>query len=175
MSVSDVTTRPATSADASAINRIYNDYIVGSHVSFDTNPWSEAERLEWFHNRTAAGFPILVAEKGTEVVGAAWVGPWRSKGAYARSVETTVVLAQSAVGSGIGTRLYSDLVESVEAAGFHRCYAIVALPNEASLALHRRLGFIEIGVLDEVGFKDGRYISTMLLERKFDGNSRAVL
>jgi len=171
MTRSDVSTRAATKSDIAAINSMYNDYIVDSHVSFDTEPWSEAQRLAWFETRLAGGYPVLVAEQNATVVGAAWAGPWRSKSAYARAVETTVVLALSAVGSGVGTRLYSDLVESVEAAGFHRCYAIVALPNDASLAIHRKLGYIEVGILDEVGFKDGRYISTMLLELRFSASS----
>jgi len=167
MNVSDITTRPATRADASAINEIYNAYIVDSHVSFDTEPWSETKRLEWFDDRHTMDYPVVVAVVDEMVVGAAWAGPWRSKSAYARAVETTVVLSRSTVGSGVGTRLYADLVERVEAAGFHRCYAIVALPNDASLALHRKLGFVDVGILDEVGFKDGRYISTMLLELRF--------
>jgi len=167
MNVSDVTTRPATGADASSINQIYNDYIVDSHVSFDTEPWSETRRLEWFGDRIAKGYPILVAEQDGKVVGAAWAGPWRSKSAYVRSVETTVVLSRFVLNSGVGTRLYTDLVEQVYEAGFHRCYALVALPNDASLALHRKLGFVEVGILDEVGFKDGLYISTMLLELRF--------
>ncbi len=167
MNVSDITTRPATRADASAINEIYNAYIVDSHVSFDTEPWSETKRLEWFDDRHAMDYPVVVAVADEIVVGAAWAVPWRSKSAYARAVETTVVLSRSTVGSGVGTRLYADLVERVEAAGFHRCYAIVALPNDASLALHRKLGFVDVGILDEVGFKDGRYISTMLLELRF--------
>jgi len=164
MNVSDVTTRVATRTDARAINQIYNTYIVDSHVSFDAEPWSDVQRRKWLEDRAVGNFPVLVAEHDGKAVGAAWAGPWRSKSAYARAVETTVVLSRSTVGSGVGTRLYADLVERVEAAGFHRCYAIVALPNDASLALHRKLEFREVGILDEVGFKDGRYISTMLLE-----------
>lgn len=168
MTRSDITTRPATRSDIAAINSIYNVYIMDSHVSFDTEPWSEAQRLEWFETRLVGGYPILIAEQDFAVVGAAWAGPWKSKAAYSGTVETSVVMPQSSGGSGLGTRLYGDLLAAVEAAGFHRCYAVVALPNDASLALHRTLGFAEIGVLDEVGFKDGRYVSTMLLELKFD-------
>jgi len=78
------------------------------------------------------------------------------------------VVSRSRIGSGLGSRLYGALLKEVEARGFHRCYAVVSLPNDVSLALHRKLGFVEVGVLDEVGFKDGRYISTMLLELKLD-------
>ena len=72
MIVSDVTTRPATSSDAQSINQIYNAYIVDSHVSFDTDPWSDEKRLDWLDAIVLGGFPVLVAEHDGDVLGAAW-------------------------------------------------------------------------------------------------------
>ncbi len=156
--------RPAIEADIPEINAIYNRYIVYSHVSFDLEPWSNGQRLEWFGERVADGYPVMVACEGDTVVGASWAGPWQPKRAYRSSVESTVVLAPEAKGRGLGTALYSKLLELLRADGFHRAFAIIALPNDASVALHRNLGFTEIGVLDEAGFKDGRYYSTMLMQ-----------
>ncbi|GMQ94836.1 MAG: GNAT family N-acetyltransferase [Acidimicrobiia bacterium] len=166
MTSGEVHIRSAIAADVAAINRIYNHYITGSHVSFDTHPWSDDHRMAWFRERTDRGYAVLIAERGGDVVGSAWSGPWRSKAAYASSVETTVVVTDGQRGAGIGSPLYQALIDDLTVRGFHRCYAIVALPNDASIALHHRLGFCDIGILDEVGRKDGSYISTLLLELK---------
>jgi len=154
----------ATDTDAPAINRIYTGYIVESHVSFDTEPWSDEQRSAWLADRLEHGFPILVARHLGRVVGVAWAGPWRDKKAYATSVETTIVLDAEATGSGVGSILYGHLIDQLTGLGVHRCYAVVALPNVVSVALHQRLGFVRVGVLDEAGFKDGAFVSTLLLE-----------
>jgi L-amino acid N-acyltransferase YncA len=161
-----VIVRPAEPEDCHAINQIYNCYIVDSHVSFDTRPWTDEQRIEWLEDRITNGYPVLVAERGGVVVGGAWFGPWRDKAAYARSTETTVILATSATGIGIGSILYANLIGRLTDLGFHRCYALVALPNEASIAIHHKCGFTDIGELTESGFKDGHFVSTLLLERK---------
>lgn len=162
--MSDLTIRPATVEDAHDINVIYNEFIVDSHVSFDTEPWSDQERAEWLASQIDAGYPVIVAADGVGVIGAAWSGPWRDKAAYVTSVETTIVLIPGSEGSGLGTALYRDLLADVADRSFHRAYAIITLPNDASIALHRKLGFTEVGVLDEVGHKEGGYHSTMLME-----------
>jgi len=77
-----------------------------------------------------------------------------------------VALAAGEFGKGIGMALYSKLMELLTDAKFHRAYAIIALPNDASIALHHKLGFREVGVLKEAGFKDGKYHSTMMMERE---------
>lgn len=161
----NVGVRMATAADLPAVNAIYNEYIVGSHVSFDTDPWTDSERLAWYEQRAAAGYPVLVAVRDGEVVGAAWSGPWRDKAAYRSSVETTVVLAPGNSGVGIGTALLTNLLGLLEEAGFSVAIAIVALPNDGSIAVHRKLGFTEVGVLVGVGFKDGQFHDTMIMQR----------
>lgn len=164
--MSDRVIRPATVDDAGRMNEIYNTVIVGSHVSFDTEPWTNDQRKAWLHARVSGGYPVLVAEESGTVVGVAWSGPWRDKTAYRSSVETTVVLDPDKIGIGIGADLLGVLVDTLTVEGFHRAYAIVALPNDASMAVHRKLGYIEIGTLDEAGFKDGRFVSTMILEKQ---------
>lgn len=163
--MSDVRVRPATEADVPVLNAIYNGYIVDSHISFDTEPWSDTDRLRWYRARNSAGYPVLVAERSGVVVGASWSGPWRDKAAYRGSVETTVVLDRSATGGGIGSVLLSRLLEDLVVAGFHTAIAVIALPNDASVAMHGRLGYRRIGTLTEVGHKDGRYWDTVLMQR----------
>jgi len=163
-----VVVRFANRHDAPAMTSIYNEYIVDSHVSFDTDPWTDAQRAAWLENRLSSGYPVLVAEVDGVVVGSAWSGPWRDKQAYESTVETTIVLDDAFIGRGVGTKLYARLLAVLADSGFHRAVAIVALPNDASLALHHKLGFATVGVLDEAGFKDDRYVSTMLLQRSLE-------
>jgi phosphinothricin acetyltransferase len=166
--MSDLVVRRAVAADIPEMNAIFNEYIVGSHVSFDFEVWANQKRLEWFKERSQAGYPMFVACEDELVVGASWAGPWRPKKAYRPSVESTVVLTPGAVGRGLGTALYAKLLDSLRAKDFHRAYAIIALPNDPSIALHQRFGYREIGVLDEAGFKDGKFHSTMLMELRLD-------
>jgi len=171
--VSDATVRVACAADIPALNAIYNDYIVDSHVSFDTEPWTDGQRLAWFERLTSDGYPVLVAECDGEVIGAAWSGPWRDKAAYRSTAETTVVLAPGHSGAGLGTALLSELLDVLSQREFAVAIAIVALPNEGSIAVHRKLGYEEVGVLNGVGFKDGRFHDTMILQRpvRYHGTS----
>ena len=160
--------RRATERDLPDITRIYDCYIVGSHVSFDLEPWSTGRRRRWWddhqgHDRLV----VLVAEDDGGVVGTAYSSWYRPKAGYERSVETSVVLDPAHVGRGTGTALYRHLLDELAAAGTHRAYAVVALPNEASVALHHKLGFVDVGVEDESGFKLGRYWSTLTLEKRF--------
>ena len=83
-------------------------------------------------------------------------------------MESTVVLAPGREGHGVGTALYTELFEALRREGFHRAFAIIALANYPAIALHRNLGFRDIGVLDEAGFKDGKFHSTMLMELALD-------
>lgn len=159
--------RPATDDDVAAICAIYNQSIVGSHVSFDTEPWTVESRREWFaHYGGDTPWQVWVATEGAAVVGAAWSSRYRPRAAYDSSVETTIVIDADATGRGVGARLYGALLDDLDARDVHRAYAVVALPNDASVALHRRCGFETLSVQDEVGFKLGRWWSTMLLQRR---------
>ena len=166
--MSELRIRDAAPGDASAINAIYNTFIVDSHVSFDTEPWSDEQRARWLADRTEHGYPVLVAVENGGIVGAAWSGPWRDKAAYRTTVESTVVLAEGATGKGLGSLLYGTLLDRLRAAGFLVAVAIIALPNDASVALHARLGYREVGILEGVGVKDQRRHSTLIMERQLE-------
>lgn len=158
--------RHAHISDMSRLTRIYNQSVVGSHVSFDMHPWSVKQRLEWFSTKRTDGVhQAWVATMEGNVAGAAWSGPWRAKKAYEHSVETTVVLDEAWTGRGIGAGLLLALLGAITKEGAHRAYAIVALPNEASIAMHHGIGYRTVGTLDEVGYKMGRWWATELLEK----------
>lgn len=167
--MTDPVIRRATADDLDGITRVYDQYIVDSAVSFDVEPWPRSRRLAWWDEHQ--GHPrlvVLVADVDDEVVGAAYSSWYRPKVAYERSVETSIVLDRDWTGRGLGRRLYGALVDELAGAGTHRAYAVVTLPNDASLALHHRLGFRDLGVEDECGWKLGRYWSTLTMEKRFD-------
>jgi phosphinothricin acetyltransferase len=156
--------RDATEADLDRITEIYNQTIVDSHVSFDATPYDRDRRVRWWEERDPE-LDCLVAEIEGRVVGVAYSSWYRPKDAYRSSVETTIVLDAAATGQGLGTQLLGALVQRLITRGLHRAIAVIALPNDASVALHRRLGYREVGTLTEVGFKLGRYWDTVIFER----------
>lgn len=161
--------RAATPDDLVAITELYNTTIVDSHVSFDTEPWTIEDRRSWWEARDAE-LRCLVAEEDGAVVGVAYSSWWRPKAAYRSTMETTVVLADDARGRGVGTQLLGALLEALATEGVHRAVAIIALPNDASVALHRKLGFRDVGTLTEVGTKLGRHWDTLLMEHRLDNH-----
>lgn len=158
--------RPATEADLPALTEIYNHYVATTHVTFDLHPFTVEQRRDWFGHYTSTGrHRLLVASVGSEVAGYATSGRFRAKAAYDTSVETTIYLHPDAVGAGIGRQLYAALFAELAGEDVHRAYAGIALPNDASLALHRGCGFAPIGTFREVGRKFGRWWDVMWLER----------
>ena len=152
------TVRPAVQSDADAACRIYDHHVRETHVTFEESPVSVAEMARRIGETTASGFPWLVAEREGRVVGYAHASPWKSRCAYRHSVETTVYVAQDALGCGVGTALYRDLIDRLRVAGMHAVMGGIALPNEASVALHEKMGFRKVAHFHEVGFKLGRRI-----------------
>lgn len=159
----DVLIRDATPSDFGRINEIYNWTIVDNHVSFDTEPWNLPRRRAWWEGREDE-LSCLVAELDGEVVGVTYSSWYRPKVAYRSSMETTIVLDERVWGRGLGSQLLGALLDRLRSQGVHVAIAIVALPNEASVRLHHRLGYVTAGTLHEVGHKNGRYVDTVLLE-----------
>ena len=159
--------RPATADDVPRLLEIYNHYVEHTHITFDLEPVSLETRMKWFEGFAEAGpHRLFVASDSDGLLGYASSGVFRSKPAYARSVETSIYLAHDRVGTGAGTALYTHLLEVLSAeAGVHRAYGGVAIPNEASLALHQRCGFKRTATFSEVGFKFGRYWDVTWFER----------
>lgn len=142
--------------DAAACAAIYAPHVEDGPVSFEErapNATELAERIE----RTSVTHPWLVAESGGEVVGYAYACPHRQRTAYRWSVDVSVYVAAGHVGEGIGRALYTALFERLRAQGFRMAYAGITLPNEPSVALHRTLGFTQVGTMREVGWKLGAW------------------
>jgi L-amino acid N-acyltransferase YncA len=157
--MSQPTIRPAGPADLTRVAAIYAHSVYAGTATFDVK---EPPLAYWQdkRDRTALGDHFLVALDEDAVLGFAYSGAFRPRPAYDRTRETSVYIAPDATGNGVGTRLYAELLDLLRQDEMHLVVAVVAQPNPASNALHRRLGFIEVGTLDEVGFKFGAYVST---------------
>lgn len=157
--------RPATERDADAIAGIYNHYILNTVVTFEEEPVSPEDVSERIGAVRAASLPWLVAEEQHEVVGYAYAGKWSGRCSYRYSAESTIYLDPQATGRGIGRRLYEVLIDELRGSGMHVAIGGIALPNDASIALHERLGFRKVAHFGEVGFKFGRWIDVGYWQR----------
>jgi phosphinothricin acetyltransferase len=159
--------RPAVTEDLEAINRLYNHYVLHTHVTFDIEPISMASRREWFGAFAPDGpHRLLVGEVDGRTVGYASSSRFRPKAAYATSVESTVYLEPDTIGAGIGTVLYEALFVVLADEDVHRACAGITMPNDASVRLHEKFGFRRVGVFTEQGRKFGRYWDVAWYERK---------
>lgn len=165
-----VSVRQGEQDDLPALTDIYNHYVVNTHVTFDLEPFTLEQRAVWFsHYSTAGRHRLLVAVDGDVLLGYATSGTFRDKPAYAPSVETTIYCSPDAVGRGVGKALYGALFEALQDEDVHQAFAGVALPNEASLALHRSFGFTDVGTFREVGRKFGKWWDVLWLQRPIAG------
>jgi L-amino acid N-acyltransferase len=154
----------ATDDDLEGITAIYNDVIATSTAVFSTTPVTVEERRAWLAERAARGFPVLVAREGSSVLGFGSFGEFRAWPGYRTTVEHTVHVAADARRRGAGTRLVAALIEEARALGMHAMIAGVVSTTEASLALHRRLGFVEVGRLPEIARKFDTWLELVLLQ-----------
>ncbi|MFG1809075.1 GNAT family N-acetyltransferase [Streptomyces sp. NPDC049040] len=165
----DVQVRAGAEGDLAALTDIYNHYIRETPITFDVSPLTPDERRPWLLSHPEDGpHRLLVARAPGDggILGYATSSPFRPKAAYATSVETSIYLAPEAGGRGIGTLLYAALFDALAGEDVHRAYAGVTLPNEASIRIHRRFGFEQIGVYEEVGRKFGTYHDVAWLEKR---------
>lgn len=157
--------RPFTDDDAAAVSGIYAHHVEHGVATFDLEAPTPADWQAKVAGLTAAGWPFLVAVDGPDVVGFAYVSPWRDRPAYAATVEDTVYLAPGRSGRGTGRALLTAVLHRAAAAGARQAIAVIADGGDpASQALHRALGFAEAGRLRDVGFKHGRWLDVVLMQ-----------
>ena len=157
--------RSATAADAAAIAEIYNHYITETVVTFEVEPLTVAEMSRRIEEIQSCSYPWLVAERGGSVMGYAYASQWHVRRAYRYSAEMTVYLAPGQQRRGVGTALYQQVIDKLTLDGFHTVIGGIALPNEASVALHEKFGFRMAAHYREVGFKFGRWIDVGYWQR----------
>jgi phosphinothricin acetyltransferase len=161
------TIRPLEDRDIPDIREIYNYYVTNSVVTFDEDVWTVAQWRKKRDRLAKQGLPFLVAESPSgQVLGYALVQPMSSKSAYRYSVENSIYLGQAATGKGLGRALLEALIEACEAAGIRQMVAVISDKGaEGSVALHERLGFVEVGRMGRVGFKFDRWLGTIYMQK----------
>lgn len=154
--MSNVSIRSATPDDAEALLAIYRPYVLNTAISFELDPPSVEEFRERIVN-VLAGWAWLVAERDGRPLGYAYATAHRPRGAYKWSVETSVYISEECRGQGLGTALYQALLPLLAGKGYCNAYAGITLPNKASVALHKKMGFEPVGVFRFVGRKFGAW------------------
>ncbi|HIZ26128.1 GNAT family N-acetyltransferase [Barnesiella sp. An55] len=146
--------------DAAAITGIYNEYILHSTISFETQPLT----VEAMHDRIAHianQYPYFVAEEGGVIVGYCYAHPWKERAAYGHTLETTVYLSPESQSRGIGKQLMLKLIGECRARGYRALIACITGNNEASRTFHERLGFSQVSLFKEVGYKLGQWLDVV--------------
>jgi L-amino acid N-acyltransferase YncA len=158
--------RPAVPGDIGAITRIYADAVLNGTASFEVEPPDEAEMLRRQTALLNNGYPYFAAEIGDVVAGYAYAGPYRTRPAYKWSIEDSVYVAPDMHRKGIGALLLRALVAASAQRGYRQMIAVIGDSAQiGSIALHERAGFSHIGTLRSVGFKHGKWLDTVLMQR----------
>jgi phosphinothricin acetyltransferase len=156
----------ATEADLAGLLGIYNDVIATSTAIYSDVPVTLEERRQWWRSRTAQGYPVLAARDAHGVAGFATFGDFRAWPGYRFTVEHSVHVRANGRGQGVGTLLVQALLPRAAALGKHVMMAGVDADNAASIHFHERLGFERSGHLREVGYKFGRWLDLVFLQRR---------
>ena len=158
--------RPASFADVPAIAAIYAEAVLTGTATFEIEVPSKAEMERRMAALLQGGFPYLAAEKAGVVVGYGYAGGYRERIAYRHTVEDSIYLAPEARGQGVGGALLRALIEKCEILDFRQVIAVIGdSANEASIRVHRSAGFDLVGKFRDVGFKHGRWLDTVLMQK----------
>ena len=159
-----ISIRAATREDLPAITEIYNEAIMTTVATFDTEPKTLEEQEKWFEHH-GPDYPIMVSEMNGNVVGWASLSKWSDRCAYAETAEISLYVKEGFRGRGVGKKLLQTIVEEGRKAGLHTVIARIAQGNEQSIVLHQRVGFEHIGVMRKVGRKFGRRLDVHLMQK----------
>ena len=158
--------RPSADTDIPAITAIYAHAVTHGTASFELNPPPEAEMASRQAALLEGGYPYLVAERGAEILGYAYAGAYRTRPAYRSTVEDSIYVAPAAQGQGVGRALLKALIEECENRDFRLMVAVIGdEDSHGSIGLHASLGFELSGVIKGIGYKHGRWLSTVLMRR----------
>jgi L-amino acid N-acyltransferase YncA len=169
-----ITIRPAEDADMDAVTAIYGHHVLQGLASFETEPPDATDMRRRRADVVAKGLPYLIAtDNDHAVLGYAYANIYRPRPAYANTVENSVYLRPDATGRRIGQRLLAALIDACKERGLRQMVAVVGdSGNLASIRLHEKLGFRRVGVLTNVGYKHGRWLDSVLLQRELQPGAR---
>ncbi|KAA9085143.1 GNAT family N-acetyltransferase [Microbacterium radiodurans] len=162
--------RAARRDDLADIREIYNYYVTNSVVTFDEKKWTHAQWVERFDYLQKLGLPFLVAVSPSgQILGYALASPWNGKTGFRYTAESSIYLGQAATGKGLGRALLSALIDACQEFGLREIVAVISDKGaEASVALHERFGFVEVGRMGKVGHKFGRWLGTIYLQKSLE-------
>jgi phosphinothricin acetyltransferase len=160
----DHTIRLATQADLTGMNEIYNHYVLNSTCTYQEEPSTAAEREVWFIAH-GPSHPITVAVESGTIIGWSALSPFRSRSAYRRTVENSIYVRHDRQRQGIGSALLADSIDRAKALGHHTIIAAIDREQAASVQIHERAGFSQSAILKEVGFKFGKWLDVIYLQK----------
>jgi len=159
--------RPATPDDARAIAFVYGHHVLHGTGTFEEEPPSIAEMADRLARVSSRGWPWLVAERDGEVIGYAYAAQFRDRAAYRFAAEDSIYIHPDHMGAGVGRALLDALMAASRDAGFERMFAVIGdSDNKGSIRLHEGAGFEHCGKLDKAGFKFGRYLDVVFMQRE---------
>jgi L-amino acid N-acyltransferase YncA len=164
--MTEIAVRPATPADIPAITRIYAHAVIHGTATFELEPPDATEMTQRMQALLGGGFPYVVAENSGALLGYAYAGPYRTRPAYRFTVEDSIYVDPDAQRRGVGRLLLARLIEESERRGFRQMIAVIGDSAQTpSIEVHRTLGFRMIGNIENVGFKFGRWLDSVLMQR----------
>ncbi len=170
-----VLVRDAVDGDFADIQAIYAEHVLHSIATFEEIPPSVEEMRNRHRAIIDSGLPYLVAEVDGIVTGYCYAALYRARSAYRFTIEDSIYIRRGQVGGGIGTALLSELISRCEQGPWRQMLAVIGdSGNAASLGLHRKMGFTHAGALKSVGFKHGRWIDTVLLQRPLNAGDGSL-
>lgn len=172
--IDTATVRTGAASDAQAVADIYNYHVLNTVVTFEEAPVAASDIAQRLRDVEAALLPWFVAGRDGSVVGYAYAAPWHPRRAYRLSAEVTVYVGSGHTGQGLGSRLYDELLTALRSRRLHTAIGGIALPNEASVALHEKLGFRKVAHFEAVGFKFNRWIDVGYWQRILWSRGRAA-
>lgn len=168
--------RPALPADIAAITQIYAHAVLHGTASWELDPPDAAQMMQRFETVLAGGYPYLVAQDDADLLGYAYAGAYRPRPAYRATVENSIYIAPGAQGRGVGTALLAALVQACTERGFRQMIAVIGDGTGASVGsrrLHEAAGCRLIGIAEKVGYKHGRWLDQMLMQKELGEADRS--
>lgn len=170
----DLYIRPVAVNDLVAITGIYAHCVLHGSASFELDPPDVAEMRRRHDALLAGGHPYLVAEGHGEILGYAYAGPYRARPAYRSTVEDSIYIEPKAQGLGVGRRLLAELIAAATTAGFRQMIGVIGdSGNQASIRLHAAQGFRLVGIFENVGWKHGRWLDSVMMQRALGDSNDA--
>ena len=160
--------RPVQLSDAATIRAIYQPYVTETAITFEVNV-PTVQEFERSITKTLTQFPYLVAEVDGKVVGYAYASTYYARAAYDWTTELSIYVAKESRGQGIGSALYTALEEELEARGYLRFLACIAVPNEASISMHKKRGYVQVAHFPNIGYKFNKWYDIVWMQKNLNG------